>query len=397
MARARVGLAVIETHPIQYHAPVYRALQQQFDIPVTAIYGSDCSVAGYLDKEFGAAFAWDTDLLSGYTSMFLSRAVANSTARAGVASTRGLGGALRQAAPEAVLLVGYSPRFHQVAFWEAWRTGRPMLFRAETTDHRVERTAAKSFVRDALLRRLYGTCERLLYVGERSRSHFHRLGYSGETLVSSPYCVDLTAFQCDEAARAQLRTHTRSRLGIADTRTVLLFSGKLSDRKAPDLLLAAAAAMSPSRETAVLFLGSGDLQVSLEQFSRAHPELPVRFLGFQNQSQLSQYYHAADLLVLPSRHSETWGLVVNEALHHGLPCVVSDAVGCAPDLIAPETGCVFEAGSVSSLTKALDRALLLTARPAIRESCRRKVAAYTVERAAAGIAEAYAAVCKHAI
>jgi hypothetical protein len=41
-----VDLAVIETHPVQYHAPVYRALQKQFCVNVTAIYGSDFSVVG---------------------------------------------------------------------------------------------------------------------------------------------------------------------------------------------------------------------------------------------------------------------------------------------------------------------------------------------------------------
>jgi hypothetical protein len=40
---------------------------------VTAIYGSDFSVAGYYDREFGGGFAWDTDLLSGYDSVFLSQ------------------------------------------------------------------------------------------------------------------------------------------------------------------------------------------------------------------------------------------------------------------------------------------------------------------------------------
>ena len=67
-------LCVIETHPIQYHAPVWREVQQAHGIPVTAIYGSDFSVAGYRDREFNTTFQWDTDLLSGYTPMFLSRA-----------------------------------------------------------------------------------------------------------------------------------------------------------------------------------------------------------------------------------------------------------------------------------------------------------------------------------
>ena len=137
---------------------------------------------------------------------------------------------------------------------------------------------------------------------------------------------------------------------------MILFSGKLSPRKAPDLLLQAIRAV-PSEirdRMTVAFLGSGELRATLEQTATAPPPIAVRFLGFQNQSQLSPYYHAADLLALPSLHSETWGLVVNEALHHGLPCVVSDAVGCAPDLIEPGvTGEIAAAGSAENLAAAI--------------------------------------------
>ncbi|MGA2742887.1 MAG: glycosyltransferase, partial [Bryobacteraceae bacterium] len=102
------------------------------------------------------------------------------------------------------------------------------------------------------------------------------------------------------------------------------------------------------------------------------------------------YYHAADLLVLPSLHSETWGLVVNEALHHGLPCVVSEAVGCAPDLIQPGvTGEIAATGSAESLTAAIVRALPIVGRAEVREWCRAKVSGYTVQQAAQGIAQAY--------
>jgi glycosyltransferase involved in cell wall biosynthesis len=116
----------------------------------------------------------------------------------------------------------------------------------------------------------------------------------------------------------------------------------------------------------------------------------VCFLGFRNQTELSRYYHAADLVVLPSVQSETWGLVVNEALRHGVPCVVSEAVGCAPDLIEPGvTGGVSETGSAPSLTSALHRALAMVSRRDVRDACRARVADYSVERAARGIAEAY--------
>jgi len=68
-----MSLVIISTHPIQYHAPIYRYLQQRIGCKVCVIYGSDFSISGYRDKEFQTHFAWDTDLLAGYESVFLRR------------------------------------------------------------------------------------------------------------------------------------------------------------------------------------------------------------------------------------------------------------------------------------------------------------------------------------
>lgn len=385
-------LTVIETHPIQYHAPVYRALQSKFDIPVSVIYGSDFSVAGYRDHEFGTSFSWDVDLLSGYKSVFLSRAPRDGARSEKHVSVRGLRTELKLLQPGAVLLTGYSPAFHQVAFLQAWRSGVPLLFRGETTDGARSRNSVANFVRSNALRLFYHRCSKLLYVGKNSLQHFKRLGVPDAKLVFSPYCVDTTAFFTGERHRSELRDQTRRLLGIGDMDVLLLFSGKLSRRKGPDLLLSSAKLLPSSvrDRIVVVFLGSGAMQGELESFAKSDPGVAVRFVGFRNQTQLSPYYHAADLLVLPSRHSETWGLVVNEALHHGLPCVVSEAVGCAPDLIEPGvTGEVFETDSPQSLRGATLQALNLIGRPRIRECCRQKISRYTVEKAAEGIANAY--------
>jgi glycosyltransferase involved in cell wall biosynthesis len=385
-------LAVIETHPIQYHAPVYRALQRDFGIAVTAIYGSDFSVEGYHDREFGATFAWDTDLLSGYSSTFLMRAADGSASSDDEVTTRGLRGALNKVAPDAVMVVGYSPRFHRQAFLTAWRTGYPILFRGETTDHANKRGALKTWVRERALRWLYQRCGRLLYVGQRSLDHYRQLDCPADKLVFSPYCVDTTPFRCDEAARDRFRGATRSMLGIRADKKVIVFSGKLTVRKGPDLLLRAIKRLAPDTQSQieVLFLGSGGLQDGLQTLARKAPATTAHFLGFQNQTQLSQYYHAADMLVLPSLLSETWGLVVNDALHHGLPCIVSDAVGCAPDLIKNGvTGAVFESGSEESLARTITKVLPITDTAETRAKCREKVAGYTVLQAAEGIARAF--------
>jgi glycosyltransferase involved in cell wall biosynthesis len=387
-----VDLAVIETHPVQYHAPVYRAVRKRYGIRVAAIYGSDFSVVGYHDAEFGTTFRWDTDLLSGYDAVFLSRVGQGGARSVEEVTARGLGEALQRLKPRAVLLLGYSPRFHRQAFFQARRLGVPLLFRGETTDHARHRSRVRRFARDLFLRWFYRQFSALLYIGKRSFEHYRRLGCPEGKLIFSPYCVDTSAFQTEESDRHLLRDATRRELQLSSDHLVVLFSGKLVPRKAPDLLLHAVKGLpTAARERmVVLFLGDGHLRESLDRLARTEPSVAVRFVGFQNQTQLSRYYHAADILVLPSRGFEPWGLVVNEALAHGLPCIVSDQVGCAPDLITPGvTGEIFESGSVSSLSWALQRATALVGKRTVRDQCRARVSAYSVERAAAGIAQAY--------
>jgi glycosyltransferase involved in cell wall biosynthesis len=385
-------LAVIETHPIQYRAPVYRTLSTELGIPITVIYGSDFSVIGYQDKEFGTKFAWDTDLLSGYDSQFLSKVKMGGSQSFETVSSQGLTAVLRKIQPKALLITGYNHRLYQAAFYEAWRANYPILFRAETTDHAQKRNLFNAEIRNFILRSVYKRCTKLLYIGQHSKAHFQRLGCLEQQLIFSPYCISTNPFQCSEVDRANLRHVTRQNLGIKDTQIVLLFSGKLSSRKRPDLLLQAVKQLSTEvrSQIVVLFLGDGELKTLLDNMARSLPSVTTYFLGFQNQTQLSRYYHASDFLVLPSQHSETWGLVVNEALHHGLPTIVSQAVGCMPDLInIGVTGDIFETDSAQSLSQSIERCLSLIDKPEIRDKCRQQVSAYSVDKASEGIAKAY--------
>jgi glycosyltransferase involved in cell wall biosynthesis len=385
-------LAVVETHPVQYHAPVYRALQERFGVPVTAIYGSDFSTRGYRDREFDAPVTWGADLLSGYSHRFLSRADNEVEPDLGRLSAAGVSDALRRVAPAATMIVGYSPAFHRRAWYAAWLMKRPVLFRGETIDTTRTASPVMRFARRKGLRAAYATCARLLYIGERSRRHYRQHGVPDARLVFSPYCVDTSAFRADESARETCRPEVRRELGLDADSLAIVFSGKLSRRKGVDLLPDAIGRLPPAlrRRAVLLCLGDGALRDDLRQRASA-AAIDCRLLGVQRQEDLSRYYHAADLLVLPSREGETWGLVVNEALHHGLPCVVSDAVGCAPDLVGGETGVVCAADSAGALAGALAAAVALTNRADVRAHCRARAAGYSVERAAEGIAQAYRA------
>lgn len=386
-------LTVIDTHPVQYRAPVYRALRDRFGVPLNVVYGSDFSIAGYFDREFRSSFSWDNNLVrEDDACIFLSRSGNGGAADFDSVSARGLGTYLERLAPSAVLLTGYSGRFYTGALARVLQRRVPVLFRAETTDHALARSRWRNGLRAGILRRLYRRFARLLFIGERSLAHYRGLAVPDEKLFFSPYCVDTAHFQAGEPAREKLRATIREEFGVGPHELLVLFSGKLSRRKGPHILISAIRELPEEirRNLVAVFLGDGAERPALEAAAAVAPRVAARFLGFRNQTELSPCYHAADLFVLPSRESETWGLVVNEALHHGVPCVVSDAVGCAPDLIEPGvTGEIARAGCASSLAEAIQRALPLARSAAVRERCRAKVSAYTVEKAAEGIARAY--------
>ena len=184
-------LAVIETHPIQYHAPVYRVLQQQLGVPVTAIYGSDFSVAGYRDAEFGTTFAWDTDLLSGYTPLFLSRVDSGGATSAEAVSTGGLRDMLRAEKYDDAVKYCETP--------SNWRVAVPQLVAMAIRNRkeplsRIKRDLVVKFESDVIgnldrylsyiytytrmgpLAGLYGTVVSMI-------AAFARMGQAGETRV----------------------------------------------------------------------------------------------------------------------------------------------------------------------------------------------------------------------
>jgi glycosyltransferase involved in cell wall biosynthesis len=205
---------------------------------------------------------------------------------------------------------------------------------------------AKALLYPPLLRRF----DAHLYVGERNREYLAHYGVPAGSLFFSPHCVDVDRFAAASAhgdAKALRRSWGAEDAGVA------LFAGKLVERKRPrDLIAALQRLRARGSDVVAVFAGDGPLRGELEALARAQGVRAV-FLGFCNQSQLPAIYAASDLLALPSGPEETWGLVVNEAMACGTPCVVSHACGCAPDMVEGRgTGIVYPCGDIDALAAA---------------------------------------------
>ena len=88
-----------------------------------------------------------------------------------------------------------------------------------------------------------------------------------------------------------------------------LFVGRIIKEKNLHLLVSV---FNKFPDLNLTIIGDGPLRESLEAIAKKN----IRFLGAVNNKELPQFYQAADVFVLPSQ-SETWGLVVEEALNNG--------------------------------------------------------------------------------
>jgi glycosyltransferase involved in cell wall biosynthesis len=375
-------LAIVGSHPIQYYAPIFRVLDRRLDLEV--FYAHRATPDDQAEAGFGTAFDWDVDLLDGYQSRFMANvATEPTTASFFGCDTPEIAHHIRNGKFDAVLVLGWYLKSFVQAIVAAKRAGIPVLVRGDSQlmlTSNPAKTLFKCLVYPAALR----VFSAALYVGQRSREYFENYRYPRNRLFFSPHCVDTQRF--GQSGTAEAGAALRKREGISEDETVVLFAGKLLPFKRPlDVVEAAACLMKRGRSVTIMVAGSGPLEEPMRNRA-AQIGVKLVLLGFQNQTEMPACYAACDVLVLPSTRRETWGLVANEALACGRPIIVSDAVGCAPDLAADGVvGRVFPLGNYQKLSEAIAAVHNL---PPPFEAIQRRSSAYSTDVACDGIIKA---------
>ena len=331
---------ILDSHPVQYKAPVYQELNRLAPGAFEVLYATDASVrGGNVDQGFGTEVAWDIPLLQGYPYRILGNEHGTPLTTSDSLTGRGVFSILRRERPAAIVLTGFYFRFDQVAYLSALALRIPILIRHETQDEMFasNRSRLKSWLRFAIYRIVYAPVDYAFAIGQLNRAHMVRHGVSPHRITVANYSVPNPIEGLSDTERLGIRTRKRSGHGIDADRIVVGFSGKLIPKKNPDLLLRSLEHVAPDvqRRLHLLFVGSGEMQPQLAELARQAQDrwgVGTTFAGFVNQSKLAPYYLAMDIFVLPSRRmGEAWGLVVNEALQAGCSVVVSDAVGCCDE------------------------------------------------------------------
>jgi glycosyltransferase involved in cell wall biosynthesis len=377
-------VVIVTTHPIQYQAPLFRELAKRVDLSV--VFMMRQTPKGQAASGFGVEFEWDTPLLEGYRHVFANNvATSPSTNRRDGIVLQGHESLLASFRPNAVMTMGWFPRgYLQVIQW-AKSMNVPVVCRGES-NLLSNRSLAKRISKSIFFPRFFRQFDAFAVIGRRNREFYRHYGVPERKLYDAPYSVDTPFF---ESTFAQHRTPVRKagpwRIGMV---------GKLIPKKRPMDLMSAAAVSKSRDRIRLVIIGDGPLRATLDGLAQKS-DVDAEFRGFLNQSEIVEKgYSDLDAIVLPSGENETWGLVINEAMTGGIPAIVSDMVGCAPDLIeAGETGYEFQAGDIRQLSERIDRLVgRLESGHDFSGAVRRRISNYSLAHTVAGIESAFTAV-----
>jgi glycosyltransferase involved in cell wall biosynthesis len=346
-------LAIVTTHPIQYHSHWFRALAYHPEINLQVLYCHNATPKEQAEAGFGVEFEWDVSLLDGYPNRFLNNVAPKPSLStfAGL-DTPEIKSIIEKENFHAVLINGW----HYKSAWQAmracWSTGSQLMVRSDSHLH-TDRHSLKRLAKWPFYHWFIPRLDACLAVGKWSYDYFLHYGARADRTFIVPHVVNTDYFGSEWKRLMPQRSQLRGRWGInSDEDFVCLYAGKLTPQKRPlDFVRAIDLAAKQGCPVSGVMVGDGPLRGECEAYVKSK-KAPLHFTGFLNQSEISKAYVCADVLVLPSDGRETWGLVVNEAMACGIPCIVSDRVGCGPDMItSDETGWSFPLGDTVALAK----------------------------------------------
>jgi glycosyltransferase involved in cell wall biosynthesis len=346
------------SHPIQYFSPLLETLAKKMELKV--YYYSEGNTAASVDKGFGKSIQWDVPLLKGYHYEFLknysgSRSLDNHLLDV---FNPGIFKALRKEKAPVVIVNGWTYSSTLLVIFFSKLLGKKLWLRAENPlNQELKKGSVLLFVKRIFLKHILFKffVSRCLYIGTESKGFFEYYGVGASRLVYTPYSVNNDFFVEKYQELKPILPQLKKQLGLPVDKMLILYVGKYIDKKRPlDLMRAFEKLNHP--QAALVMVGEGPLRASMEEYIKQHNLAEVYLTGFINQSQISDYYAAADVFVMCSGAGETWGLTVNEAMNFEKPIIVSKTCGSATDLVREgENGFSFEEGDIESLTGYLEK------------------------------------------
>lgn len=348
----------LNSHPIQYFAPLYKTISEKTDWSLETLFCSKHGLKGEKDPEFGVKVKWDIPVLEGYEHRFLQ----NHSLKPGLDGFLGLLniGVIPYLfkLPKSIIVVhGWGYFTNVLTLIIARLAGHVVCLRGESPmSHEAVRSASALRKRDFFFKNLlFKIPHYFLFIGSENKAFYKNYGVKESQLFFAPYCVDNTRFSSESKKYEGAKSELKRALNLPSDKRIILFSGKYIDKKRPMDLLKAFHNCEYKEKGYLVFMGDGEQRQEMTSFIQENEMTNVLLTGFVNQSKVPMYYAVADVFVMCSKEGETWGLSTNEAMNFSLPVLLSSLTGSSSDLVEEgKNGWRFETYDIAGMTKKLD-------------------------------------------
>jgi glycosyltransferase involved in cell wall biosynthesis len=365
-----------------YRIPVFNALAQRPEINLHVIFLSENDPTLRQWRVYKDEINFHYEVLPAWRRRF---------GRYNILINRGVVSALNRINPNAVLSGGYN----YLASWEAayWARAHqvPLLLWSESTA--LDRRRGHRLV-EFMKARFLRLCRAFVVPGKSSLQYLKELGIEDQRIFTAPNAVDTALFAelAEEAGRNRPQVHARHSLPSR----YFLYVGRLVAAKGAFELVEAYGRLDSEirAQVGLVCVGDGaDRSELMERAARIHPGT-IQFPGFVHREGLPEFYGLADVLVFPT-HSDTWGLVLNEAMSCGLPAISTNVAGGVADLVQDGwNGFVVQPGDASQLAAAMARlAVDAELRAKMGSRSRERIETYSPAAWAEGLVKAVETVC----
>lgn len=339
-------VAIFTTHLIQYQIPLFKKLAKIIDLHV--FFGSKQGLSSYHDKDFNKQIKWNIPLIKGYKYSILKNSNKISL-DSFFFNSSGIKQAIKMNFDK-VIILGWNNIFYLKTFFWCLYYSSEIIIRSENNLYKKQ-TLFKKILKEIILRIFFKMINAFISIGSLNEEFYKHYGVKKNKIFRAPYSVDDNFFKKNKVRNKQIWKKNNN---IRNQAKVFLFVGKLIKRKRVLDLIKVAQSKKLNSNAHFLIIGDGPLKKKLLQKINNLKLNNISILGFKNQNQLKFYYSLTDVLILPSEY-ETWGLVINEAMSAGVPCIVSDACGAAKDMIIKyKTGFKYKNGNINQLIKLIN-------------------------------------------
>lgn len=354
-----INAVIVTNAPAPYRVPGWRRVAQTEDIHLDVIFCTRPHIDTLLDA---AAYGFTPHFLTGrYRAM----------ERRFMHSDPGVWSLLNRLRPDVVITTGYIPTFLFAFAWAVMH-GVPHV---AMTDGTAQSEKSLSWLHRFVRRRVFAHSAAFVGACEGSRDLFRQYGVPDNQIHISRLCAENDHF---------------SRTGAA-TSADFIFCGRFLASKRPlfAMQVAREVAIRLGRRTSIDFVGSGVMESEMRDYAAQVSDfVDTRFHGYATQAELPFRYADARIFLFPTE-ADVWGVVANEACAAGLPVIVSPHAGAAGELVLDgSNGYVRELDVAQWAEAAVSLLKDETRYNRFSQSSRERVAEYTFDHAARGLANA---------